>query len=169
MKGLKPDCYPDLNLDPKLCFQAWFQLNTSITCDSLCLGWVYLFILCGLQVRLKSPAAALTLIADVLARIANTDRGLALFLYEMNVVVAHTERWDGAIEFRLKTLGLCVSFILMNKLHLFWLGKKTFISSCVCRTNPLHSESIRPEDAGVSVTAVIFYIFDLLKSYYSKI
>ncbi|XP_054474046.1 protein broad-minded [Anoplopoma fimbria] len=46
----------------------------------------------GQQAKLKSPAATLTLIADVLARIANTDRGLALFLYEKNVVVAHSER-----------------------------------------------------------------------------
>ncbi|XP_056283570.1 protein broad-minded isoform X2 [Pseudoliparis swirei] len=61
----------------------------------------------GQQVRLKSPAAALTLIADVLARIANTDRGLALFLYETNVVVAHTERTFPAhviVQFTLRLL-----------------------------------------------------------------
>nr|XP_040016630.1 protein broad-minded isoform X3 [Gasterosteus aculeatus aculeatus] len=46
----------------------------------------------GQQTKLKFPAATLTLIADILARIANTDRGLALFLYEKNLVVAHSER-----------------------------------------------------------------------------
>uniref|UniRef100_A0AAX7U2X2 Protein broad-minded n=1 Tax=Astatotilapia calliptera TaxID=8154 RepID=A0AAX7U2X2_ASTCA len=43
-------------------------------------------------VILKSPAATLSLIADILARIANTDRGLALFLFEKNLVAAHSER-----------------------------------------------------------------------------
>ncbi|KAF3850182.1 hypothetical protein F7725_019901, partial [Dissostichus mawsoni] len=43
-------------------------------------------------VKLKSPAATLPLIADVLARIANTDRGLSLFLYEKNLVVSNNER-----------------------------------------------------------------------------
>ncbi|XP_056150177.1 protein broad-minded [Lampris incognitus] len=43
------------------------------------------------QVKLKSPAATLTHIADALAHIANTDRGLALFLYEKNLVAAQGE------------------------------------------------------------------------------
>uniref|UniRef100_A0A669CLE4 Protein broad-minded n=1 Tax=Oreochromis niloticus TaxID=8128 RepID=A0A669CLE4_ORENI len=43
-------------------------------------------------VILKSPAATLSLIADILARIANTDRGLALFLFEKNLAAAHSER-----------------------------------------------------------------------------
>ncbi|KAM8832406.1 protein broad-minded isoform 2-T2 [Spinachia spinachia] len=46
----------------------------------------------GQQTKFKFPAATLTLIADILARVANTDRGLALFLYENNLVVAHSER-----------------------------------------------------------------------------
>ncbi|XP_076612190.1 protein broad-minded isoform X3 [Chaetodon auriga] len=59
------------------------------------------------QAKLKSPAATLTLIADVLARIANTDRGLALFLYEKNQVVAHSERTFAAhiiVQFTLRLL-----------------------------------------------------------------
>ncbi|XP_068564606.1 protein broad-minded isoform X2 [Cebidichthys violaceus] len=61
----------------------------------------------GQQAKLKSPAATLTLIADVLARIANTDRGLALFLYEKNLVVAHSERTFPAhviVQFTLRLL-----------------------------------------------------------------
>ncbi|XP_037607378.1 protein broad-minded isoform X2 [Sebastes umbrosus] len=61
----------------------------------------------GQQAKLKSPAATLTLIADVLARIANTDRGLALFLHEKNVVVAHSERTFPAhviVQFTLRLL-----------------------------------------------------------------
>ncbi|KAM8725656.1 protein broad-minded isoform 4-T4 [Acanthopagrus schlegelii] len=59
------------------------------------------------QAKLKSPAATLTLIADVLARIANTDRGLSLFLYEKNLVVAHSERTFAAhviVQFTLRLL-----------------------------------------------------------------
>ncbi|XP_029318719.1 LOW QUALITY PROTEIN: protein broad-minded [Cottoperca gobio] len=61
----------------------------------------------GQQVKLKSPAATLTLIADVLARIANTDRGLSLFLYEKNLVVSHSERTCPAhviVQFTLRLL-----------------------------------------------------------------
>uniref|UniRef100_A0A8C4GKS5 Protein broad-minded n=1 Tax=Dicentrarchus labrax TaxID=13489 RepID=A0A8C4GKS5_DICLA len=61
----------------------------------------------GQQAKLKSPAATLTLIADVLARIANTDRGLALFLYEKNLVLAHSERTFAAhvtVQFTLRLL-----------------------------------------------------------------
>ncbi|XP_068609884.1 protein broad-minded [Brachionichthys hirsutus] len=64
-------------------------------------------LLSGQQAKLKSPAATLTLVADVLARIANTDRGLALFLYERNVDVAHSERTFAAhviVQFTLKLL-----------------------------------------------------------------
>nr|XP_020471046.1 protein broad-minded isoform X2 [Monopterus albus] len=50
----------------------------------------------GQQVKLKCAAATLSLIADILARIANTDRGLALFLYENNLVMAHSERTSAA-------------------------------------------------------------------------
>ncbi|XP_030577927.1 protein broad-minded isoform X2 [Archocentrus centrarchus] len=46
----------------------------------------------GQKAELKSPVATLTLIADILARVANTDRGLALFLYEKNLIAAHSER-----------------------------------------------------------------------------
>uniref|UniRef100_A0A671V4Z7 Protein broad-minded n=1 Tax=Sparus aurata TaxID=8175 RepID=A0A671V4Z7_SPAAU len=59
------------------------------------------------QAKLKSPAATLTLIADVLARIANTDRGLSLFLYEKNLVVALSERTFAAhviVQFTLRLL-----------------------------------------------------------------
>lgn len=52
----------------------------------------FLSILLDFQAKLKSPAASLTLVADVLARIANTGKGLALFLHEKNVVIAHSER-----------------------------------------------------------------------------
>ncbi|KAF7658919.1 hypothetical protein LDENG_00005960 [Lucifuga dentata] len=61
----------------------------------------------GQQAKLKSPAATLTLIADVLARIANTDRGLDLFLYEKNLLVAHNERTCAAhviVRFTLRLL-----------------------------------------------------------------
>ncbi|XP_039980895.1 protein broad-minded isoform X2 [Xiphias gladius] len=61
----------------------------------------------GQQAKLKSPAATLTLIADILARIANTDRGLALFLYEKNLLVAHSERTFAAlviVQFTLRLL-----------------------------------------------------------------
>ncbi|XP_031717290.1 protein broad-minded isoform X3 [Anarrhichthys ocellatus] len=61
----------------------------------------------GQQAKLKSPAATLTLIADVLARIANTDRGLSLFLYEKNLVIAHSERTFPAhviVQFTLRLL-----------------------------------------------------------------
>ncbi|XP_074540670.1 protein broad-minded [Halichoeres trimaculatus] len=64
-------------------------------------------LLSGKQAKLKSPAATLTLIADVLARIANTDRGLALFLYEENLVIADSERTSAAhviVQFTLKLL-----------------------------------------------------------------
>ncbi|XP_037837614.1 protein broad-minded isoform X2 [Kryptolebias marmoratus] len=64
-------------------------------------------LLAGQKAKLRSPASTLTLIADVLARIANTDRGLTLFLYEENLVVAHNERTFAAhiiAEFTLKLL-----------------------------------------------------------------
>ncbi|KAG7508076.1 hypothetical protein JOB18_002477 [Solea senegalensis] len=63
----------------------------------------------GQQCKLKTPAATLTLIADILARIANTDRGLALFLYERNLLVApHSERSSAAlvvVRFTLRLLN----------------------------------------------------------------
>ncbi|XP_034555968.1 protein broad-minded isoform X2 [Notolabrus celidotus] len=71
-------------------------------------------LLCGQQAKLKSPAATLTLIADVLARIANTDRGLALFLYEENLVVADTERSTAAhviVQFTLRLLDKELSLL----------------------------------------------------------
>ncbi|XP_043963365.1 protein broad-minded-like [Gambusia affinis] len=60
------------------------------------------------QTNLRNPAATLILIADVLARIANTDRGLALFLYEKNLVVAHSEKTFAAhivVQFTLRLLN----------------------------------------------------------------
>uniref|UniRef100_A0A3P8UNG1 TBC1 domain family, member 32 n=1 Tax=Cynoglossus semilaevis TaxID=244447 RepID=A0A3P8UNG1_CYNSE len=66
-------------------------------------------VLSGQQCKLKSPAATLTLIADILARVANTDRGLALFLYERNVFsTPHGERTTAAlviVHFTLKLLN----------------------------------------------------------------
>nr|XP_019959269.1 PREDICTED: protein broad-minded [Paralichthys olivaceus] len=62
----------------------------------------------GQQCKLKSPAATLTLIADILARIANTDRGLALFLHEKNLLVADSERTIAAlvvVQFTLRLLN----------------------------------------------------------------
>ncbi|KAM4632881.1 protein broad-minded [Polymixia lowei] len=50
----------------------------------------------GQQAKLKSPGATLTHIADTLARIANTEEGLALFLYEKNLVLAHDEGTSAA-------------------------------------------------------------------------
>ncbi|XP_041660694.1 protein broad-minded [Cheilinus undulatus] len=64
-------------------------------------------LLSGQEAKLKSPAVTLTLIADVLARIANTDRGLALFLYKKNLVLADTERTCAAhvtVQFTLRLL-----------------------------------------------------------------
>ncbi|KAM3602933.1 uncharacterized protein V6R79_013540 [Siganus canaliculatus] len=62
----------------------------------------------GRQTKLKSPAVTLTLIADILARIANTDRGLVLFLYENNLIVSHGERSAAAhiiVQFTLRLLN----------------------------------------------------------------
>ncbi|XP_061563025.1 protein broad-minded isoform X2 [Cololabis saira] len=59
------------------------------------------------QSKLKSPAETLALIADILARIASTDRGLALFLHEKNLVVAHSDRTfaaDVVVQFTLRLL-----------------------------------------------------------------
>ncbi|GLD49786.1 protein broad-minded-like protein [Lates japonicus] len=69
----------------------------------------------GQKAKLKSPAATLTLIADVLARIANTDRGLNLFLYEKNLLVAHSERTFAAlaiVQFTLKLLDKELSSLI---------------------------------------------------------
>uniref|UniRef100_A0A671V5W7 Protein broad-minded n=1 Tax=Sparus aurata TaxID=8175 RepID=A0A671V5W7_SPAAU len=55
----------------------------------------------------QQVTSTLTLIADVLARIANTDRGLSLFLYEKNLVVALSERTFAAhviVQFTLRLL-----------------------------------------------------------------
>lgn len=43
------------------------------------------------QAKLNSPESSLTHIADTLARIATTERGLALFLYERKIVSAEGE------------------------------------------------------------------------------
>ncbi|CAG5928448.1 unnamed protein product [Menidia menidia] len=84
-------------------------------------------LLSGQQVKLKSPVSTLTLVADVLARIANTDRGLALFLYEKNLIGAQGERTSAAhviVQFTLRLLdealpplsqsqALCGAFIFV--------------------------------------------------------
>ncbi|CAL8318203.1 unnamed protein product [Merluccius merluccius] len=45
----------------------------------------------GEQAKLKSPGVTLTHIADVLARIANTDRGLSLFLHDKSLDLANNK------------------------------------------------------------------------------
>lgn len=65
-------------------------------------------LLCGHKVKLKSPPATLTLIADVLARIASNNKGLDLFLHKENVVLSHSERTFAAhviVQFTLKLLN----------------------------------------------------------------
>lgn len=84
---------------------TWFYFSNPLTqlanfLFSLRFFWLF-------QTKLKSPAASLTLVADILARIANTDRGLALFLHETSVVVAHGERWDSVTESRFHTQRCC--------------------------------------------------------------
>ncbi|XP_026196456.1 protein broad-minded [Anabas testudineus] len=77
--------------------------QTSVICTLLA---PVIALLNGKQVKLRSPAATLSLIADVLAHIANTDRGLALFLYE-NSLVPHSERTCAAhvvVQFTLRLL-----------------------------------------------------------------
>ncbi|XP_061560030.1 protein broad-minded isoform X1 [Phycodurus eques] len=61
----------------------------------------------GGQSKLKCPAATLPLVADVLARMVNTHGGLALFLYEKNLLVGHGERSTAAhvlLRYTLKLL-----------------------------------------------------------------
>ncbi|XP_020492720.2 protein broad-minded [Labrus bergylta] len=67
----------------------------------------------GQQAKLKSPAASLTLIADVLARIANTDTGLALFLYETNLVDGESRTCAAhvIVQFTLKLLDKELSLL----------------------------------------------------------
>ncbi|TWW68569.1 Protein broad-minded TBC1 domain family member 32 [Takifugu flavidus] len=63
---------------------------------------------CGFQAAVKSSAASLTLIADVLARIASADGGLSLFLCERNVVGVRSERTFAAhvlAQFTTRLLG----------------------------------------------------------------
>ncbi|XP_029705480.1 protein broad-minded-like isoform X2 [Takifugu rubripes] len=60
------------------------------------------------QAAVKSSAASLTLIADVLARIASADGGLSLFLCERNVVGVRSERTFAAhvlAQFTTRLLG----------------------------------------------------------------
>lgn len=44
------------------------------------------------QAKLKSLESTLTHVADTLARIATTERGLSLFLYDRNLLSADGER-----------------------------------------------------------------------------
>ncbi|XP_057678869.1 protein broad-minded isoform X3 [Corythoichthys intestinalis] len=60
------------------------------------------------QTELKHPAATLPLVAEVLARMVNTDRGLALFLYEENLLLGQNERSTAAhvlLRFTLRLLN----------------------------------------------------------------
>ncbi|XP_047244018.1 protein broad-minded isoform X4 [Girardinichthys multiradiatus] len=64
-------------------------------------------VLSAQQTTMGKPAATQILIADILARIANTDRGLALFLFEKNLV-GHGERTFAAhiiVQFTLRLLN----------------------------------------------------------------
>ncbi|KAM9798244.1 protein broad-minded, partial [Neosynchiropus ocellatus] len=84
----------------------------------------------GQQAKLESPAATLTLVADILARIANTDGGLSLFLHEEKLLVNNSERACPAhivVQFTLQLLdntlsglnepdiphGLCGAFVFV--------------------------------------------------------
>ncbi|KAK7940122.1 hypothetical protein WMY93_003448 [Mugilogobius chulae] len=67
-----------------------------------------LALLSGHKTKLKCPPVTLTLVADVLARIANTNRGLDLFLHRKNIVMSHNERTFAAhiiAQFTLKLLN----------------------------------------------------------------
>ncbi|KAL3052190.1 hypothetical protein OYC64_004859 [Pagothenia borchgrevinki] len=84
----------------------------------------------GQQVKLKSPAATLPLIADVLARIANTDRGLSLFLYEKNLVVSNNERTFPAhviVQFTLILLEKELSSLSDSDMSQTWCGAFIFV------------------------------------------
>ncbi|CAL1586616.1 unnamed protein product [Knipowitschia caucasica] len=66
-----------------------------------------LALLSGHKTQLNHPSVTLTLIADVLARIANTNKGLDLFLHQKNVLISHNERTSVAhiiVQFTLKLL-----------------------------------------------------------------
>ncbi|KAI5090795.1 protein broad-minded isoform X1 [Silurus meridionalis] len=54
-----------------------------------------LALLKGKQAKLHSPESSLTHIADTLARIATTERGLALFLYERKIVKGEENKGEG--------------------------------------------------------------------------
>ncbi|KAJ0026787.1 hypothetical protein NQD34_017787 [Periophthalmus magnuspinnatus] len=67
-----------------------------------------LALLSGHKTKLKSPPATLTLIADVLARIANTNKGLDLFLHKKDLMISHSQRTSAAhiiVQFTLKLLN----------------------------------------------------------------
>ncbi|KAK5879748.1 hypothetical protein CesoFtcFv8_022841 [Champsocephalus esox] len=84
----------------------------------------------GQQVKLKSPAATLPLIADVLARIVNTDRGLSLFLYEKNLVVSNNERTFPAhvlVQFTLMLLEKELSSLSDSDMSQTWCGAFIFV------------------------------------------
>ncbi|XP_033991614.1 protein broad-minded isoform X3 [Trematomus bernacchii] len=84
----------------------------------------------GQQVKLKSSAATLPLIADVLARIANTDRGLSLFLYEKNLVVSNNERTFPAhviVQFTLMLLEKELSSLSDSDMSQTWCGAFIFV------------------------------------------
>ncbi|KAJ8355919.1 hypothetical protein SKAU_G00187130 [Synaphobranchus kaupii] len=62
----------------------------------------------GKQAKLKSPETTLTYIADILARIATTERGLSLFLYDRNLVSVEGESISAAhliVQFTQKLLA----------------------------------------------------------------
>ncbi|XP_076021448.1 protein broad-minded [Genypterus blacodes] len=84
----------------------------------------------GQQAKLKSPAATLTLIADVLARIANSDEGLALFLYEKNLLVTSSERSCAAyviVQFTLRLLDMDIPSLRESELSSTLCGAFIFV------------------------------------------
>ncbi|MBN3303274.1 BROMI protein, partial [Amia calva] len=73
-----------------------------------CLLSPIIALLKGKRVSLPSPETTLTHIADVLARIASTERGLSLFLYEGNFMITEGESISAAhviVQFTKKLLG----------------------------------------------------------------
>uniref|UniRef100_A0A8C6UUP5 Protein broad-minded n=1 Tax=Neogobius melanostomus TaxID=47308 RepID=A0A8C6UUP5_9GOBI len=82
--------------------------RTECAADCLCQSPVMETLLAPVIVKLKSPPATLTLIADVLAQIANSNKGFDLFLHKKNVVMSLSERTFAAhviVQFTLKLLN----------------------------------------------------------------
>uniref|UniRef100_A0A3B4AVZ5 Protein broad-minded n=1 Tax=Periophthalmus magnuspinnatus TaxID=409849 RepID=A0A3B4AVZ5_9GOBI len=82
--------------------------RTECAADCLHMSPVIETLLAPVLTKLKSPPATLTLIADVLARIANTNKGLDLFLHKKDLMISHSQRTSAAhiiVQFTLKLLN----------------------------------------------------------------